>query len=586
MSTWSIIVLLIAVFSLAGGVILSVLWRRAEAHLRTRESEREARLYEIAILKELGERIGYSLNIRKIVEVITGSLAQFIDYTAVSSLLIEQRAAFFHCHLEASVGASFVDTVKARMRAALEALTSEPLGQYRWEETLTGAMLLESVAAPVRSFFNIPLVIRDRTVGVLTVASTKPGLYKEDEMTILYKLTAQASQAVSKLEEVLAIEEEKVNAMVESMPDGLVMVDQEYRIVVANPALRAALGIPGDKEVTIFSLIEGVGAALDIRGKLEESLQLTRLIVADTVVLKGNTYQVLISPVLRRGGQGMAADKFGAVALFHDITKEKAAERMREDFTSMMVHELRSPLDGIRKLTEILQTAKRRNAKTQAEFIRMIHNSSAEMLELVSSLLDVAKIEAGKFQILPVPGDIGAVVADKVSYFTPQLQERSVALSAHLDAALPQLSFDPHRIAQVLNNLLSNAAKFTSSGGTIRVTAFRHAAAGDLNREGAAADPQWHAVDAARIPALELAAVAVSDTGVGIPRDELPHLFTKFRQLSAGTMAQKGTGLGLVISRGIVAAHGGQLLVGSEEGKGTTFVFLLPLTLARAGIGS
>lgn len=578
MPTWSIILLLIAVLSLAGGVVLFVRWRQAEAHLQKRSAELEARLYEIAILKELGERIGYSLNIRKIVEVITGSLAQFIDYTAVSSLLIEQHKAFFHCHLEASVDKTFIDTVKARMKAALEALTSEPLDAFRWEETLTGAILLESVSSPVRSYFNIPLVIRDRTVGVLTVANTKPGLYQEDEMTILYKLTSQASQAVSRLEEVLAIEEEKVNAMVESMPDGLMMVDQDYRIVVVNPALRGALGLQPEKEITIFSIMDSLGSTLDIRGKLEESLQLNRLIVADNIVRFGRTYQVLISPVTRKIMQGDQMEKFGVVALFHDITKEKEAERMREDFTSMMVHELRSPLDGIRKLTEILTTAKRRNVKTQAEFIRMIHSSSSEMLELVSSLLDIAKIDAGKFQILPARGDLAALVTDKIAYFRPQLEARQITLNDHLVSTIEPFSFDEHRIAQVLNNLLSNAAKFTSAGGSIHVSLFRHRGAADLNEEGRAANPLWRTIENLRVPASECAVIAVSDTGVGIPHDELPHLFTKFKQLSAGTQSQKGTGLGLVISRGIIEAHGGNLLVGSEEGKGTTFVLLLPIT--------
>lgn len=576
---WNAIVAIIAALSLAGGVVLLIQWRNVEARLRKRESELEAKIYEVAILKELSDRIGYSLNVRKIIEIITGSLAQFIDYTAVSSLLIEQRKAFFSCHLESSVDKQFVDTVKARMRAALEALTGEKLEQHRWEETLTGAILLESVSAPVRSYFNIPLVIRDHTVGVLTVASVKMGLYQEEEMTILYKLTSQASQAVSKLEEVLAIEEEKISAMVESMPDGLLMVDQDYRIVVANPALREALALTTEKEITIFSIIERLGPSLDIRGKLEESLQLHRLIVSDDIVYNERTFQVLISPVTRKGASDdLAEEKFGAVALFHDITKEKSAERMREDFTSMMVHELRSPLDGIRKLTEILQTAKRRNAKIQQEFIQMIHASSSEMLELVSSLLDIAKIEAGKFQILPGEGDLGALVEEKLVYFRPQLRGRQITLVANMDPHLPLLTFDSHRIAQVLNNLLSNAAKFTSSGGNIQVSVFRHEHGADFNHEGAIVDPLWHTIDFTRTPAGRMTAVAVSDTGVGIPRDELSHLFTKFRQLSAGKQSQKGTGLGLVISRGIVEAHRGELWVGSEEGRGTTFVFTLPLT--------
>src|SRR3989344_5060362 len=151
------------------------------------ETELKSRMYELSILKELGDKTGYSLNVQKIVDVI-----------------------------------------KNRMRDSLSALLDKKLDTIPVEEALTGAMLKES-NEPVRSFFNIPLVIGGNVVGVLTVAHIKPGLYHEEEMTILYKIVNQASQAVTQLEEVVKTEEGKINAMVESMGDGIVMTDKDYR---------------------------------------------------------------------------------------------------------------------------------------------------------------------------------------------------------------------------------------------------------------------------------------------------------------------------------------------------------------------
>lgn len=582
MSLRVLTLLIFLVLALSASIFEFFALRKAKSYLTKREEELEAKIYEIAILKELGERIGYSLNTRKIVEIITGSLGQFIPYSAVSYLLIEPQSLLFHCHLESSVDAVFVTAIRDRMHAALNALTNDEYAKMRVEETVTGAIITESLHDPVQSYFNIPLVIRNRTVGLITVASTKPDLYHEDEMTLLYKITSQASQAVSRLEEVLAIEEEKLNAMVSSMPDGLLMTDPEFRIIVMNPALERTLDLEGDGSISIFSIIDRLGGVLDIRGKLEEAINLNKLIIVENVSLRQKTYQVLISPVKPATSDGIpgAQNVFGSVALFHDITHERELEKMREDFTSMMVHELRSPLDGICKLTELL-TSKQRKGKSYLDFTHMIHQSASEMLTLVSTLLDVAKIDAGKFEILPVVGSIRTLLEEKLKFYRPLAADRHIQISESLDATLPDALLDPHRIGQVINNLLSNAIKFSPVAGTVHVSAFRHASGGNINQEGKTADPLWHAIETT-MPHTDALVVAVSDMGIGITHDEIPRLFTKFQRLSAGKLSQKGTGLGLVISRGIIEAHHGILILGSTEGKGSTFLFTIPFFILKA----
>ncbi|OGL87626.1 hypothetical protein A3I42_03750 [Candidatus Uhrbacteria bacterium RIFCSPLOWO2_02_FULL_49_11] len=578
MSLWVPILSLLCILALGASIFELFALRKARTYLTKRESELEAKIYEIAILKELGERIGYSLNTRKIVEIITGSLGQFIDYSAVSYLLIEPQSLLFHCHLESSVDAAFVSAIRDTMRAALNALTNDDYAKLRIEETITGAIITESLHQPVQSFFNIPLVIRNRTVGIITVASTKSDLYHEDEMTLLYKITSQASQAVSRLEEVLAVEEEKLNAMVASMPDGLLMTDPEFRIVVINPALQRTLGLEGNATISIFNIIDCLGGVLDIRGKLDEAINLDKLIVAENISFRQKTYQVLISPVKPASPTDIPGKQnaFGSVALFHDITHERELEKMREDFTSMMVHELRSPLDGICKITELL-ASKQRKVKSYQEFTHMIHQSASEMLTLVSTLLDIAKIDAGKFEILPVVTNVRTLLEEKLKFYRPLAADRHVQISDSINPALPDTLLDPHRVGQVINNLLSNAIKFSPVAGTIHVSAFHHASVGDINQEGQTVDPLWHTLETP-LPPKDALIVAVSDMGIGITHDEIPQLFTKFQRLNAGKLSQKGTGLGLVIARGIIEAHHGILTIGSTEGKGTTFLFAIPLS--------
>ncbi len=123
-------------------------------------------MYELAILKELGDRVGYSLNIQNIIDIITGSLHQFIDYSAVSYMLLEPEEIIFKVHLEKSISRDFIDEVKDRMLKSLSALLDKKLSAKQVQEVLSGAILTENIETPVKSFFNIPLVIGDKVVGV------------------------------------------------------------------------------------------------------------------------------------------------------------------------------------------------------------------------------------------------------------------------------------------------------------------------------------------------------------------------------------------------------------------------------------
>lgn len=556
---------------------------------KDQEMEREKegathRMYELAILKELGERAGYSLNVENIVDIITGSLHQFIEYSLVSYMLLGSEKIIFKIHLEKSVHRGFIDDVRDRMLKSLSALLGKELDKNQVEEILSGAVLIEELQEPVRSFFNIPLVIGEKVVGVLTVAHTEAGLYKEDEMTILYKITQQASRAVSRLQEVVRTEQAKLNAMVESMTEGVVMTDKDYKIFAVNPAAKQIIGVDTKKEVTIFDFIKSFATKFDVKGKLEESVKLDRVIETNDVVINDKYYQIFVSPVKNTYGM-TAGEILGGVIIFHDITREKELERLREDFTSMMVHELRTPLSGIQRVAELVM--KRGETldpkKLEQEYIPLIYKSSSDMVDLVNDLLDVAKIEAGKFSLFPEEASINHVIEERVAFFAPTAMNAEVSLTTHFDQAiLEKLNFDPRRVSQVLNNLISNAIKFTSAGGAISVNTFLHTKDKVVSDEAhqVGIDFRISEEDAKKFSERENSVVVtVKDNGAGISSDNIKQLFNKFKQFkSSMTSAQKGTGLGLSIVKGIVDAHKGIVGVTSEEGVGSMFYFTLPIT--------
>ncbi|KKQ03977.1 MAG: Multi-sensor signal transduction histidine kinase [Parcubacteria group bacterium GW2011_GWB1_36_5] len=549
-----------------------------------REKEMDSKMYELAILKELGDRVGYSLDVHQIIDVITGSLHQFIGYSAVSYMLIEPEKVLFKVHLEKSVHRGFLDEIRDRMLKSLSALLDKEFKKEQVEELISGAILIETVQEPVRSFFNIPLVIAGKLVGILTVADTQMGLYKEDQMTILYKITNQASQAVTKLQEVVTTEQSKLNAMVESMADGIFMTDLDYRILVINPAARKAIKATEKKEVTIFDFIDNLGGKFDIRGRLEESVKLKKEYISDRILLGEKFFQIFVSPVLNTSILGQET-VHGGVVIFHDVTSEVEVETLRKDFTSMLVHELRSPLDGIKKISEVLKNKKVViDPKGHDEYIQLIYKNSSNMLELVNDILDVAKIESGKFIIKKQEGDIIKVINDRVDFYSIIAKDSNVSLKLSIANDTPKkVMFDQEGIEHVLNNLISNALKYTNEKGEVKVVTFLHKGGGILEEEARAAGYTSSNPFPTKITGDEknfCLVVMVSDNGIGIEKENISNIFSKFRQLdtkNAVLKKKKGTGLGLVIAKGVVEEHNGHIGVESKIGVGSTFFFTLPL---------
>ena len=233
----------------------------------------------------------------------------------------------------------------------------------------------------------------------------------------------------------------------------------------------------------------------------------------------------------------------------HEVEQEKV-QREREDFLAMLVHELRSPLSVIRGSADlIIKEADNLSRQDIEKLLAQIRTSSTGLLGIVNDLLDVSKIEAGKFEVRKVKSNINKLLQEESEYFKTLALEKKITLSTDLQADLPEFLFDPERLKQVLNNLISNSIKFTPESGVIKLESKR--------------------LDGAM-------RISVSDSGAGIPDDLKPKLFHKFVQLHDSKNTAKGTGLGLVIAKGIVEAHGGQIWVEDAIPHGAKFCFTLP----------
>lgn len=229
-----------------------------------------------------------------------------------------------------------------------------------------------------------------------------------------------------------------------------------------------------------------------------------------------------------------------------------ASHIRQRDFIPVLVHELRAPLSVIQGASDLLlKEASALSPDQISTLLSQIKSSSGSMLKMVGDILDVSKMDTGKFEVNRVYANINNVLVEECGYFQSIARMKKINLDCKTDSTIPNSSFDPERIKQVLNNLLSNALKFVPENGTISVSS---AKSGNH---------------------IE---VSVADSGEGINDNDKKILFQKFVQTeSHNHTKERGTGLGLYISKGIVEAHNGKIWVGDNKPKGSKFIFTLPL---------
>jgi signal transduction histidine kinase len=527
--------------------------KKSSVEIRDRELIQKQRLYQISVLKEIQDRIGYSLDVEKIIDVITGSLKHLLPYSTASSFVIKPTKIVFKAYVEESVNSIFIAQVKKSMLASLQALVANLPGEI--DEVTTGVPLDNTKTAKVSSFFNIPLVVGNSVVGLINISSSEKNLYKEDEVTILYQIVAQASNALTKLQDVLSTEKGKLTSMISSLADGVFMVDINQNLLIINNAAKSFFNIYS-KSPNLTDILTSIGTQYNLLGKINEALRDQKQVEEKEVSINNKIFQTFITPVLNTTNDDEKKQvTIGASILLHDITIDKQINTIKEDFTHMIVHELRAPLTAIKDsaelMMEIFDGKGRLDKNEEQKLLKIIDRQSKNLLEQINQVLDAAKIEAGRFSINKTPSDIADVIQATIDIFAPQAAKAQINLVSDIASPLPKVNFDPIRINQVLTNLVSNSLKFTHPGGKIVISA---------------------KTDKDRL------VVAVSDTGMGIPEADQKDLFSKYYQIrtTPHELAKKGTGLGLYITKGIVEAHGGLVGVISSEGKGTTIYFTLP----------
>jgi two-component system phosphate regulon sensor histidine kinase PhoR len=366
-------------------------------------------------------------------------------------------------------------------------------------------------------------------------------VYESDEMGKLAQSLNQMAQRLRATLSLVTEEKNRMQAILDSMADGVIAVDGETRVILINPVVEEAFGL--NEEASLGKTVLEVVRDYDLDRLFREALDSGRPVKQELRILtpEPRLFRVHLTPM--RGGQR------GVVALFRDITERRQLEKMRTEFVANASHELRTPLTSIRGFIEALQDGALEDPETARRFLAIIDEETKRLSELVDDLLQLASIEERRRSFRRQPVELASIIQRVSDTFATRVQQKGLRLRVDLPDDLPPVLGDANLLSQVFHNLLDNAVKFSEKGEI--VVRARQENGG--------------------------VAVEIADNGIGIAPEHLTRIFERFFRADKSRAASSGgTGLGLAIVKHIVEGHGGEVRVTSRLGEGSVFTVILP----------
>jgi two-component system phosphate regulon sensor histidine kinase PhoR len=362
-----------------------------------------------------------------------------------------------------------------------------------------------------------------------------------DETGQLAEAFNEMSSNLDKLVGDVSTERTKLQTVLANMADGVIMTDVEGSIVLANRATERLFNFR-ENDVMDKPLIEAVHD--------HEADEILKSCLGTSQTQTGQFESAISKRFLRIIAVPIAEGKLtGALLLFQDLTEVRNLQTMRKELVGNISHELRTPIAGIKAMVETLRGGTIDDREATIDFLTRIDSEVDRLTQMVSELTELSRIETGRAELRISLVNLNLLVDEVISQLNTQAQRQQVTVTADLGTDLPIVKADNDRIKQTLTNLVHNAIKFNHPGGTVTVSTRADA---------------------------ESVTVSVSDTGIGISKEDLPHVFERFYKADKARPTG-GSGLGLAIAKHVVQAHGGNIRAQSEEGKGSTFSFNLPI---------
>jgi len=395
-------------------------------------------------------------------------------------------------------------------------------------------LISRSIARPVK---RLTAAVRQMATGEL---DHQTDIGTTDELGVLGRVLEEMAAGMKQTMATLSEEKGRLATVLSTMTDGVIVTEAAGNVVLANPAAGRLCSFEG-ASVQGRPLIEVIhDHEIDAAVRECQTTGMGRDIQLDSA--GGRFLRAIVVPLQT----GKAA---GVLTILQDLTEMRSLQTMRREFVGNVSHELRTPLAAIKAIVETLQDGAIEDRPAAMDFLAKVDAEVDGMTQMVNELIELSRVETGKAELNLQPADLNRIVEEVIARLSPQAERAGIALSADLNRNLPRVLADRDRIHQITANIVHNALKFTPSGG--KVTVYTR-------------------------PESDSVVVSVADTGIGISKQDLPHIFERFFKADR-SRSTSGTGLGLAIAKHVVQAHSGRIWVRSEEGKGATFSFSLPL---------
>ncbi|MGD2145656.1 MAG: GAF domain-containing protein [Anaerolineae bacterium] len=522
------------------------------------EAERKQRQLAEA-LEEAAAAVGSTLELEQVLDRILEQVERVVSGDTFNIMLIQGKQArvvrwrgYEKVGVADRIGTYSIQyadyaTLSEMSRTGKSVVVTETAEDNTWVRQEAWDWLQSYVAAPIR--------VGGTTVGFLNVDSMNPGQFTIDDARRLETFASHAATAIENARLYQSLREHaetlgervaertaqlqaqyaRLEAILKSTVNGIVVAGPDGELVLANPIAQEWLTqslSPQEADLLRRTL-------QDLASRAEENPE-------EVLELTGVDLQLKAAKIVESGLRGGTS-----VVAIHDISHLKALDRMKSRFVSNVSHELRTPIATIKLFAHLM----RKQPENWEEYLEPLAQEADHQADLVEDILEISRVDAGRLEIRQEQTNLNHLVEIAVVNHAARAQKMGLSLEHRMAESGPVCAADPQRLMQVLDNLIDNAVRYTPRGGTITVSTGQREAQGR----------PW-------------GTMTIADTGMGIPEDELPHVFERFFRGEKPRMMQiSGTGLGLAIVKEIAGLHGGQVTVESQVDEGSAFTVWVPL---------
>lgn len=521
--------------------------------------ENNQKLKETATLNEISQSVATLFNFEETLFSTLGIIAHSFNANMAFLALFNHEDKLIHA-VKPAFGFSDKQITDLRTRND-EGITGAAFckGTPVLEEKLskeTQEIFSRAGVSGIKTVLAAPLKVKSQTLGVLHLVSAKENVFKESDTSFFKLLAAQAAVVVnSSINYQLTVEERnKDEALLSSIGEGVFAIDKNAEVIMFNDAAEKITGFLREEVLEknyqdnlIFydrTQKQYCESFLDLIKKTGKNQSLSELYLKKR---NGEIFPVIVSaaPIF-----DTAKQLTGSIIVFRDVTKEKEVEQLKQELISIATHELRTPITGMKGYIDMVLEGDtgELNSETK-EVINEMSVINQRLADLVDDLLNVGRIEQGRIEIRPEKIELNQLVKETIKELNVQAEKKKLELKFEPIENL-EIKTDPERVKQVLVNLIGNSIKYTKQG-FVKI---------ELAKDG------------------QKVLVSVSDSGIGMSKEQMAKLFEKFYRIKTPETRQiTGTGLGLWITKKLVEMMGGEIKVSSEVGKGSVFTFSLPL---------